>query len=659
MTEDIKPEVIKRTQDSLKKFVKKPPLTEKLLKKPPFRFLHDLITSIMKETGFLQGLYSQDELNPENIKDREGKIAFLEKLISAVKLSTGANISARPTKIVAGLEVEKTNELLQIIGKALEKKIDSSKAVEQVLNKGTKKSSNSKSNKETSKSKTTKDVIIEESKTKDKDGKKKKQSSHSNKDTAVREAAAKLKQATTKEKQNTTTTTRRKEKSPIKPLKETSKKVEPVTNSEIVSDEVVKDQPSQKESTQQPSKEIDTPVPSLTNVEKEKIQNSNTQNEISLDIKSKRSSSSNDTKEVKEPLNNEEKPEIPVSESSGNNEKNKKEHEKEKDKDLEENKQEIQEIEKEAKVKRPSSAHPGHRRNSSARRISDSDVGAENKGNMSQATVPETISNSTPSEVQVLGSSTSNQSQTAVKASPPLVSRPRTAARPPSARPGAPRVRDRGHVEVVEDTRSPTVPVNLIVDVDATKDDDDENLVKLETQAAASVEQAELPKPDVPSDAPNVDLVGEEHGRLVAQILETKRELELSGASTQKVEIEWEGGRKRERETALKEVDRLRGAIQSLTRAANPLGKLIDFLQEDVDSMQREFLNCQQMNSQLVKELQSEQSLTETSLEPLKQQLEELDNLIQDELDKVSAVKANIIRNDERILKLLPGIHHS
>lgn len=38
----------------------------------------------MRETGFLQGLYSQDEMNPENIKDREAKIAFLEKLIAAV-----------------------------------------------------------------------------------------------------------------------------------------------------------------------------------------------------------------------------------------------------------------------------------------------------------------------------------------------------------------------------------------------------------------------------------------------------------------------------------------------------------------------------------------------------------------------------------------------
>lgn len=35
-------------------------------------------------------------------------------------------------------------------------------------------------------------------------------------------------------------------------------------------------------------------------------------------------------------------------------------------------------------------------------------------------------------------------------------------------------------------------------------------------------------------------------------------------------------------------MDILRDSIQKLTRSVNPLGKLMDFLQEDIDSMQIE-----------------------------------------------------------------------
>ncbi|KAK6639294.1 hypothetical protein RUM43_007566 [Polyplax serrata] len=121
MAEDVKPDIIKGTQDVLGKFIKKPILTEKLLKKPPFRFLHDICTSVMKETGFLSGVITGPEDMIENIKDKEGKIAFLQKVIATVEAANGIKLSVKPTKIVAGLEPTKTNELLQELGKALKK----------------------------------------------------------------------------------------------------------------------------------------------------------------------------------------------------------------------------------------------------------------------------------------------------------------------------------------------------------------------------------------------------------------------------------------------------------------------------------------------------------------------------------------------------------
>ena len=43
--------------------------------------------------------------------------------------------------------------------------------------------------------------------------------------------------------------------------------------------------------------------------------------------------------------------------------------------------------------------------------------------------------------------------------------------------------------------------------------------------------------------------------------------------------------------------------FQILTRSANPLGKLMDFLQEDVDSMQRELETWRTENKQLQAQL--------------------------------------------------------
>lgn len=38
--------VVRRTQECLGQVIRKPPLTDRLLSKPPFRYLHDVITEV-------------------------------------------------------------------------------------------------------------------------------------------------------------------------------------------------------------------------------------------------------------------------------------------------------------------------------------------------------------------------------------------------------------------------------------------------------------------------------------------------------------------------------------------------------------------------------------------------------------------------------------
>ncbi|KAG5506184.1 hypothetical protein GH5_05867 [Leishmania sp. Ghana 2012 LV757] len=109
--------VIEKTQRELGAVIQAPKLTEKLLSRPPFRYIHDIVMSFMKATGFPEGLFNADQLDSSRVADKKAKIQFLEQLIAAVEAATGTPIGVRPTKIVAGEEADKTNELLQQLAK--------------------------------------------------------------------------------------------------------------------------------------------------------------------------------------------------------------------------------------------------------------------------------------------------------------------------------------------------------------------------------------------------------------------------------------------------------------------------------------------------------------------------------------------------------------
>lgn len=115
------------------KIIQKPKMTQKLLEKPPFRYLHDIFTSTMETTGFAQGLYEEQELDSKLMNERDQKVNFLGKMVALVEFMTNEKLDVKPAKIVAGLEPEKTNEFLQSMFRAATSGVDSLPYVKQIL----------------------------------------------------------------------------------------------------------------------------------------------------------------------------------------------------------------------------------------------------------------------------------------------------------------------------------------------------------------------------------------------------------------------------------------------------------------------------------------------------------------------------------------------
>lgn len=111
--------VIECTMRMVESMIQQPQLTPKLLSKPPFRFLHDIVTSFIRTHKFPEGYFDEHELNAGNLTEIAPKLEFLEKLLDLLSTVNQSDLSSiNPKKIVAGLEHENTNKMLQELAKA-------------------------------------------------------------------------------------------------------------------------------------------------------------------------------------------------------------------------------------------------------------------------------------------------------------------------------------------------------------------------------------------------------------------------------------------------------------------------------------------------------------------------------------------------------------
>ncbi len=104
----------KATEAMYSQLFSKPAMKEKLLTKPPFRYLHDIFTATLGKTGYGEGLFQGDELNSKSFEDKDAKLAWLVKAITLAEMLNGEQIDIKPSMVLAGQQPERTNAYLQL-----------------------------------------------------------------------------------------------------------------------------------------------------------------------------------------------------------------------------------------------------------------------------------------------------------------------------------------------------------------------------------------------------------------------------------------------------------------------------------------------------------------------------------------------------------------
>ncbi|XP_026509740.1 TRAF3-interacting protein 1 isoform X2 [Terrapene carolina triunguis] len=667
--------VVRRTQESLGRVIRKPPLTDRLLSKPPFRYLHDVIGEVIRVTGFMNGLYTDFEMKSDNVKDKDAKISFLQKAIDVVIMVTGEPLSVKPARIVAGHEPERTNEFLQAIGKCCLNKLSSDDAVKKVLAgekadmKGKPPSTSKSQDKENRESraeeqkshkdkegrgdneikdrstsrdrKPREELKEEEKKQKEKERDKHKDNEDRHKDLEAdnfregeKHEREKSKNRTSKQGRETEKS-RDKEKGDVeqeKDLEHDKGREKERKNEGGKEKEKLKERDKEKGRDKDREKDRDRGKERERDRRRERGKDGEHLKERGTD---KKSTGSEDTLAKKTERSSKDTKTEPDKESGSP-----------------------------ARIPRQSSTKgPRQRVKPGAEGVLETNSPADNVSDEKAASILHAKAEPRPAIKHQEGEAGNRASEKTMVSEngdvsndlPPHVTQ-RRPPRPNSARPAPPRIKRQESAEVLLPERNGSgKPVsNVIIDKQNSDDEDDQFVVE------AAPQLPEMPEMET---EPIVELDGDEkHGGLVKRILETKRDYETSqqSKSTEKEKpLLSEAARRKEKDLVSKEIEKFRASIQTLCRSALPLGKIMDYIQEDMDSMKNELQMWQHENKQHAEALQKEQSITDSAVEPLKAELAELEQLIKDQQDKICTVKANILKKEEKIRKMVLNINLS
>lgn len=157
--------------------------------------------------------------------------------------------------------------------------------------------------------------------------------------------------------------------------------------------------------------------------------------------------------------------------------------------------------------------------------------------------------------------------------------------------------------------------------------------------------------------------VAGDQGKLVRELLEEKKKADAP--EEKKLEDEKKSGirmgklkRKKDADTRYSEIDvsQLTGVIQQLTATVNPLGKSIDMIYQDIESMGKELDQWRSEHRAACERQQVEREHTEKELAPLHTKLAQIEDAIAEQQAKTVAIRSRILHQDTQIHALLETI---
>lgn len=101
----------KKTIELYQNFIAFPEMSEKYLKRPPFKYIFQIYLSLQNKTGFAEGVFTREESNADYYTTPERKAAFVKKLSKFVYKGAEKHPSLAKN-IIKGEECDKTNDFL-------------------------------------------------------------------------------------------------------------------------------------------------------------------------------------------------------------------------------------------------------------------------------------------------------------------------------------------------------------------------------------------------------------------------------------------------------------------------------------------------------------------------------------------------------------------